>query len=128
MAKPTPTHGYVVKVSLGKPPVMAALREANPEVAGRLEGLVGTMFTRLSLAAAYFMPVGDGTVLEYDATAATQDFYHDPVAALKSAGVIKSDFLVTISQINTGQPSESKFLQVRSDGFELYIYIHRPET
>lgn len=127
MVEPPPTHGYVIAEKiLGMPAVRAALLEANPEVAGRLEGLVGTAITTLELTAAHFIPGGDGTVLDYEATAATNDFYSDPVAALTRLGVIQPHAQVGVEIINAGEKSEFKSLDAQFDGFELHIDVFHP--
>ena len=132
MIGPPPTHGYVVaETFLGKPEVRAALREANPEVAGRLERLVGTSLKNLNLVGAHFTPGGDGTILDYEVTAATQEFYEDPVAALRNAGVIipdahSEDITVVVTVNDSGRPSESKTLEAHFNGFELYVEVLNP--
>lgn len=128
MVEPPPTHGYLVADAfLGNPQVLAALREADSEVAGKLEGMVGTMFKSLRLTEAHFEPAGEGTRLGYEAIAATQKFYEDPVAALKNAGVIKSDAEVRISPSWT-HSSDGKFLGYSLPGLELYIEIRGPDV
>ena len=120
--------GYdVAEKFLGKPEVMAALRDANPEVAGRLEQLVGTGLTNLSLVTAHFIPDGDGTILNYVGTAATQEFYSDPITALRKAGVIPADADdLMVERIAGGKLTERKDLEARFNGFELYIKIFHP--
>lgn len=78
----------VVKASVGVLDLTASLHKANPELAGKLEALVGTMLEHLSYRGALLMPDVDGTVFCYRATAATKEFYSNPVAELISSAVM----------------------------------------
>lgn len=115
---------------LNNPKVRAALSQQVPWI-GRLESL--DSLKDLRLVNTHLIPGGDGTIVSYTATAATNELYQDPVQALKDDGVIprgaKEPERIDTATHNEGRPDESKRVEfinyVRS--FGLCIDIRNPD-
>ena len=119
----------IAKIVLSDPQVRAALRKHVPGIE-KLESL--DSLKDLKLDDAHFNVKGDGTILVYTATAATQELYQDPVKALKDAGVIPLDAKepeqIDAATHYAGKPNESKYVELNNDvnGLEFYIDIRNP--